>query len=477
MLESEIEMRTDSPASGHATLETNVEHTARPPPVQQASADVIPENAIRYSSPIPTPPADARMPTPNEEEDNCIVTMVTPSDIIIKNEPADIELISDMPEPRPEKRRRVFMEAVVIPERPARTREAADRSSAQSREETDAERQEIHRKLEQLHNPIVKKPKNMPTLSLDTIRERLQNIGYEPRPIDLDKAILDVTTRRDFMSKEYGGNPQETYPTIAEHFVEKTSLAYFMYLNLLHNPHAPEVPGAPGLLFDALCKHEWEDRVKAEEEKEKKEKKKGITKVTKKQEVEGEILFSRLASATWQYQGQYALGPAPPLTIAEWKQQPPQVRKKWTTELSKKGWGRSIRADITLRRQLRKKPTRAQTTRALNSKDKFHNVTPEEIGRAFDRGDVLIMVQTLKCIGYHADLQQNVAAKMPFFVPKPKKARTKQTPHKVGDKRKREDSESESDPVDDSDVPESEDEELDEPVYRSRGTRSRPIII
>jgi hypothetical protein len=185
--------------------------------------------------------------------------------------------------------------------------------------------------------PKVKKPKDAPTLSLDTVQQRLESIGYEPYPIDLEKDILDVTVTREFMSAKYGGNPQATYPTIGKAFVEKTGLEYFMYLSLLHNPYCAQVPGAPGLLFDATCPSDAEESDDEDEESDEDDgegvdmkeaevdEKKMDEDEDKKVDLGAEILFARLGSAIWQYQGQYVMAPAPPLTINEWKQQSPKV--------------------------------------------------------------------------------------------------------------------------------------------------------
>ncbi|KAJ7499695.1 hypothetical protein FB451DRAFT_1014745, partial [Mycena latifolia] len=302
----------------------------------------------------------------------------------------------------------------------------------------------------------------------------------EPYPIDLEKDILDVTVRRDFMGKEYGGNPQETYPKIAPAFVEKTGMKYFMYLNLLYNPHCPEIPGAPGLLFDADFPSDSDDSDSESDSDDDEDK--------------SETLFSRLGSGIWQYQGQYVKAPVAPLTLDEWKQQSPAVRRTWAKQLSIKGWGRSIRADIALRRQLGRKPTKAETKIALKSKDNFFNVTPKEISSAFNRGEVIIVVSTLQCVGYKTDFQRDLAAKMPFFVPKPRKQTTKKpasnrkgrntavnqgrvTSTSRGQKRKRREPESSSEEEDDDDYAESEEEEPSENIYRSLGTRSRPIRV
>ncbi|KAJ7123187.1 hypothetical protein C8R44DRAFT_705091 [Mycena epipterygia] len=358
--------------------------------------DATPLLDVRLTS----PPAERVSPAPMAQTPAVTGTTVTHV-AIVKAEPMEIDLDlerNSTEPPRPEKRRRVFMDAVIVPSRALVTARA------------EAERQSIHRQLEQLHNPLVKKPKNAPTLSLDTIRLRLQPIGYEPYPIDLDKTTLDVTVRRDFMSKEYGGSEQETYPKIGAAFVAKTGMKHFTYLHMLCNPHCPEVPGAPGLLFDAICPDDSDldtsddddddDNEDDEEEKDRSD----------SEDEKSRTLFSRLDSAVWQYQGQYVTAPAAPLTLNEWKQQSPQVRKNWAKELSVKGWGRQIRADIVLRQQLGRKPTKAEKRTALATENKFNTVTPEEITSAFDRGEVIIVVSTMKCVGYNVDFQRDLAA-------------------------------------------------------------------
>ncbi|KAJ6579559.1 hypothetical protein DFH09DRAFT_1146900 [Mycena vulgaris] len=490
VIESERGELTPSHRDGSLAEDSSEDHSTYPTPATpepDVSATPDAEELV-----LPTPAAPARKAPQTARTAPVVHIKAEPIDIDIESASNSAELA------RPEKRRRIFMDGVVVP------------SIASVRSRAEAERQEIHRKLEQLRNPIVKKPKNVPTLSLDTVRARLESIGYEPYPIDLEKDILDVTVRRDFMAEEYGGNAQMTYPKIGDAFVAKTGMKYFMYLNLLYNPHCPEVPGAPGLLFDAdfpsdsddseSDDSESDDSDDEDENKYKISNKNGDEgeeegdgdKGKKKEEDPTRILFSRLDSATWQYQGQYVLAPAPPLTLNEWKQQSPQVRKTWAKQLSIKSWGRSIRADIVLRRQLGRKPTKRETKTALKSDNKFKTVTPEEISSAFNRGEVIIVVSTLECVGYNTNFQRDLAAKMPFFVPKPRKQVTKKpgskrkgkkaapakrgaAPVSRGQKRKRE----EVDEEDDSDVgPESEEEQdRREIIYRPQGTRSRLIHV
>jgi hypothetical protein len=351
-------------------------------------------------------------------------------------------------------------------------------------------------------------------MSMDSVHHRLRDIGYDPYPIPLAKDIQDVTFTRHFISYHYGGNTQEPFPSIGQFFLDKHGLDDFMYPNLEYNPHAPEVPGAPGLFFEAIGgpAYNWpqEQRV-----------------------------ISRIKQGEWQYQGQYVLAPAKSLTKEEWGSQRPnvpdftpvifnfvdfdfrQVQNTWAKQICTRGWGRRTRARITLRQQLRRDPTPEEVDNAMEAKNEYSDVTPEQVGRAFTRGEEVgilnyisacsyialshwqcIAVWTMRCIGYDVNFQQNLAEKFPGWVPPPAKAKkakngrplvtnrkpTKQGPSSKprGQKRKREESVSvsdheEADYDETSSVVETDYDEassvVEEPVYRPRGTRSRPIFL
>jgi len=119
---------------------------------------------------------------------------------------------------------------------------------------------------------------------------------------------------------------------------------------------------------------------------------------------------------------------------------------------------------------------------------------PEEVSQAFLSGEESIVVWTMKCVGYDVDFQQNLVEKLPTYVPKtpgqkgskPKNTKAprtskKESTAKVGQKRKHVEVESSDEELDgDTGVAhEDEDSDFDEEVlvYRSRGTRSRPIRI
>lgn len=113
--------------------------------------------------------------------------------------------------------------------------------------------------------------------------------------IPIPQDIRDVVVTREFLSTIYGGNSQETFPSIGKEFLAQHGLNDFMYPSLDYNPAAPQIPGAPGL-FLKTCGHgqEWP---------------------------EVQRVITRIAPNHWQYVGQYKLSPAESLTTREWREQ------------------------------------------------------------------------------------------------------------------------------------------------------------
>ncbi|KAJ7476967.1 hypothetical protein B0H11DRAFT_1305969 [Mycena galericulata] len=324
-------------------------------------------------------------------------------------------------------------------------------------------------------------------LDLDTVRGRIQPIGWDVYPVDVELDIRDVTMRRDFIAKHYGGNTQKTFPAIKPARAARTGKSHFMYPNLSYNPHCPEMPGAPGLFFDAY--YPLQDNANGELDGS------NATGVY--------TLIIRQDSHCWAYLGEYEKGEAPRLTTEEWKQQSRKVRDTWASKILQKGWGLSIVAGVGLRKRLGRRPTQHEANAAVKKmevdraaararREKYvPNVTVTDISNALDRGEVRIAVSTLKCIGYDADFQKDLVAKKPFFVPplrrQPAKKSSTNGGRKTasqgkrggasasqGKKRKRGQSEEDNDS---EDVVFSEDEGLPETSYRHQGTRSRPIVM
>jgi len=122
---------------------------------------------------------------------------------------------------------------------------------------------------------------------------RLKNIQLDLFLIDLDKFTLDKTISRDFMSDRYGGSNIACFPTIGREKLEHHGRDNFMYMNMRYHPHAPQVPGAPGLYFHPgeAGSIEW-DTV--------------------------QLVFTRLTSGKWCQMGDYELAYSKPLSAEEW---------------------------------------------------------------------------------------------------------------------------------------------------------------
>jgi hypothetical protein len=226
-------------------------------------------------------------------------------------------------------------------------------------------------------------------MTLDTVYSRMEAIGFDPYPIDVDDDVRWGTVSRLFLSQKYGGNPQETFPAIRKALLDQHGLNDWMFPSKLYNPHAPEVPGAPGLFFecyDGRGESRWP----------------GTHRV-----------IVRLEQSQWLYVGHYELSDAEPLTRMEWLSQGdkvssnchmshfplhhndlPQVKTTWAKNISIKGWGKAVRARIALKKQLLRPPTEAELAEALSGDNEYRNVTIDEITRAYNRG---YEVRTLSC--------------------------------------------------------------------------------
>jgi hypothetical protein len=131
---------------------------------------------------------------------------------------------------------------------------------------------------------------------LDTINRRLQAIIEDPIDVKLDVKWEAVS--RKFLSHHYGGNIQQTFPSIRKSFQETHGEIHWMYPNLSYNPCCAAIPGAHGLFFEAedvenLASH-------------------------------GTRTFRvvvRLDASVWLYVGEYQLMVAPSLTQEEWMMQ------------------------------------------------------------------------------------------------------------------------------------------------------------
>lgn len=154
---------------------------------------------------------------------------------------------------------------------------------------------------------VKKGPKGLCSLRLDTINDRLEAklgpAGQRDFDVDIDNEVKFKSVPRQFFSSTWGGNPQETFPTIGKEFLKKHGLDDFMYPNLLWNPHGPEIPGAAAIFFEPN----------------------GLDTREEDSDEQYRVIVRLKEGPIWLYVGQYILLSSPPLTRDEWLMQERKV--------------------------------------------------------------------------------------------------------------------------------------------------------
>jgi hypothetical protein len=65
-----------------------------------------------------------------------------------------------------------------------------------------------------------------------------------------------------------------------------------------------------------------------------------------------------------------------------------KVKANWGNNVCKKGWGKTVRARITLRKTLGRDPDETELASAVEDRgNDYNDVTPEEVICAYDRGE------------------------------------------------------------------------------------------
>ena len=171
-----------------------------------------------------------------------------------------------------------------------------------------------------------------------------------------------------------------------------------------------------------------------------------------------------------------------------------QVKNTWGREIQSKSWGKQVRVEVILRRELGREPTRTEVRDACNSNDRYDNVTAEEIIKAYDEGKQVryiplrlaqsdrcsewrraqnLGIATLKCVGYDEEFQRKLVRSFPAWVApqsKSKKGKVKKARRPKG-KAVVDDDEIFSDGME-----EEEDVQIVKRPYVTKGTRSRPAV-
>ncbi|KAF5329764.1 hypothetical protein D9619_009280 [Psilocybe cf. subviscida] len=313
---------------------------------------------------------------------------------------------------RTQKRQREVFECVLIPRSKAFKRPKTENNgevtitwdaSPASLSNSDTE-EDFKKKMELWENSKVKKKKNNPVLLAETIRTRLRHIGFDvsEQYFEIDKLMREVMVTRAFMSNVYGGSSQETFPSphatrIAEHGIDD-----FMFLNTNFQPQAPEVPGAPGLWFSPNNTGNH-----------------GIRRV-----------FTKINMAKpnnkWLYVGQYDVRVANPsrFSVQEWRAQPAALQNTWADAIANQGWGTPVCARILGRKLYGREPDDDECQQ-LDSSGRYREVTADEVNAAYHSGKELMVVWTMKCVGYDNKFQTDISRAYPMWVPPPPKTKSR----------------------------------------------------
>lgn len=155
---------------------------------------------------------------------------------------------------------------------------------------------------------VKKGPKELPGFNLDTINRRLEDrlgpAGQRDFEVNIENEVQFAVAPRRFFSSTWGGNPQETFPTIGKEF--KHGLKDFMYPNLLWNPHGPEIPGSAAIFFEPN----------------------GFDGPGEDSPDVYRVIVRLKEGPIWLYVGQYVLLGSPSLTKDEWLQQDRKVNSQ-----------------------------------------------------------------------------------------------------------------------------------------------------
>ncbi|TDL19456.1 hypothetical protein BD410DRAFT_752131 [Rickenella mellea] len=217
------------------------------------------------------------------------------------------------------------------------------------------------------------------------------SVAGSPLEIDVPTEILEGTINRKFLSNVYGGNMQSTWSYPKDEFVQQHGIKSFACLTLEYNPHTPQRPGAPGLYFGHSHLLTWPGPPE-------------------------ELVFTRLSSADWLYQGKYKFIRCNPMTESEYCLQPTSFRDLWSMNTQKSKWGTYYRASILCRKELREQGLDRKASKdeievrigAITANKSLDTVTIKQIDDAFACGEEKIGIWAMKCVAYEEDFKRTL---------------------------------------------------------------------
>lgn len=154
-------------------------------------------------------------------------------------------------------------------------------------------------------------------ISDHAVYTRLKHLKGPVFPVDsgIPKALTEKTVSRTDLSAKFGGNPRTLVHRPKDSRVLEHGYTHFLCPMLSLDPHAPQVPGAHGLLLRSGS-GDSDD-------------------LFKKNRAQRHKVIVGLAPKDWQYMGEYEMRKSEPLSGAEWWEAPRAVSISYSIKVNK----------------------------------------------------------------------------------------------------------------------------------------------
>ncbi|KAG8927427.1 hypothetical protein FRC02_008221 [Tulasnella sp. 418] len=238
-------------------------------------------------------------------------------------------------------------------------------------------------KLEKWPDVKVKVKKEAAELSEESVQRRLDAAGARRLDISaVDAQLLHRSFRRAKLTKILGGNPMTIFSRANELFCRIHQTPLIFYPELGWNPHAPRIPGAPGVLLIGIGK-----------------------------EIERESgpLFVKLGTeALWTYMGHYEYMPSEPLTKEEFAALSEEAKQTICDDHACRSWAKPFIAQLHFQKKYGRLGNRNELEevikqmRGIAGKWRYLNqvIDVDDVRQAFANGQRRLSSAVVNCIRY-----------------------------------------------------------------------------
>lgn len=154
-------------------------------------------------------------------------------------------------------------------------------------------------------------------ISDSAVYSRLKHLKDPVFPVDsrIPTALKEKTVMRTEISAKFGGNAHTLVHRPRDSRVDQHGYTHFLCPMLSSDPHAPQFPGAHGLLLRSSSGE--------------------CNELFLENSARRHKVIVGLAPITWMYMGEYEMTRSKPLTIAEWMDVPRAVSMSCSIKIMK----------------------------------------------------------------------------------------------------------------------------------------------